>query len=534
MTAKTRRRKKVFFDHGSRESDTASFAGFVRFVIQLFSENLSLCSQRSFAVSMICVVVCFSAAAEKQPNIVVFTVDDMDITSVNCYGNPLPDLTPNMDRLASQGMRFMHAHVNSPICMPCRQSMMTGLQPHSNGSFGFVEVEKGSCPNLPGLLHDAGYFTASISKGRDYKAFPWDDFVNGLGAKAWYSRKPEAFYNRVKESIEKAGEKPFFIGVNTSDPHRPFAGSEQEKEYVAKIQEAWPDADVPDFPEMKPVCSEDEAPLLPYLPDLPDLRRETVQYLTCVKRADDTLGRIMALIDELELTDNTIFIFLSDHAAPMPTAKQNCYRHSSATPLMVRWPEVIEPGSVDAEHMVSTLDIMPTLLEAAGLPIPEKQDGRSMLSILQGGTQAGRDAVFVSYNYVYPGTQVFPMRAVHTKEWSYVFNPWSDGKKKRLQGNGQPTDNQSGLSLAAIQEAARADPEMKERLDTILLRRRDELFDMRKDPYSMDNLAGSPEYRKQLKKMKKRIAAEMERTGDPLLECFENGGSYPAEWNQRK
>ena len=67
-------------------------------------------------------MICFSAAAEKQPNIVVFTVDDMDVTSVNCYGNPLPNLTPSMDQLASQGMRFMNAHVNSPICQPCRQS----------------------------------------------------------------------------------------------------------------------------------------------------------------------------------------------------------------------------------------------------------------------------------------------------------------------------------------------------------------------------------------------------------------------------
>jgi N-sulfoglucosamine sulfohydrolase len=465
-----------------------------------------------------------------QPNIVLFTVDDMDITSVNCYGNPLPNLTPNMDRLAAQGMRFMDAHVNSPICMPCRQSMMTGLQPHSNGSFGFVEVEKGSYPSISSVLMENGYFTGSIGKGRDYIAFPWDKWINGLGAEGWYSRKPEAFYAKTKQVIQLArkAKKPFFIGVNTSDPHRPFAGSDQEKEHVAKVRKKYPSA--PDFPVMKPICSEEEVPLLPYLPDLPALRKETVQYLTSVKRADDTLGRIMALIDEEGLTENTIFIFLSDHAAAMPTAKQNCYQHSTVTPLIVRWPGEIKPGSVDSEHMVSSLDIFPTILESLNLAIPKKQDGRSMLSILKGGQQKGRDKVFTSYNYIVPGAQDFPMRAVHTKEWSYVFNPWSDGKRKRLQGNGKPTDNQSGLSLAAMQKAALLDPKIAERMNNILLRRRDELFDLKKDPWSFKNLSTNPEYVSQLKKMKALMLEEMRRSADPLLDSLQNNGSYPKSW----
>ena len=129
-----------------------------------------------------------------------------------------------------------------------------------------------------------------------------------------------------------------------------------------------------------------------------------------------------------------------------------------------------------------------------------------MLSILQGGKQTGRDAVFTTYNHTTPSQQVFPMRGVHTKEWSYVFNPWSDGVNKRLQGNGQPTENQSGLTFAAMQKAALTDPEMKERMDTILLRRRDELFDLRKYAYSFENLSDNPEYEKQLKKMKKLAA----------------------------
>jgi N-sulfoglucosamine sulfohydrolase len=461
-----------------------------------------------------------------RPNVVVFTVDDMDITSVNCYGNPLANLTPNMDKLAKQGLRFEHAYVNTPICMPCRQSMMTGLHPHSNGSLGFTEVDSDRYPSLSGILMDNGYYTASISKGRDYKAFPWDYFVSGLGAKGWYSRKPEAFYDEAKKSIlaAKNAGKPFYIGVNTSDPHRPFAGSLQEKEHVLKLRKKYPQ--ILDYPKVEPICSEKEVPLLPYLPDLPDIRKEMVQYLTCVKRADNTLGKIIQLLDEEGLYANTIFIFFSDHGAPMPSAKQNVYAHSAQTPLMIRWPSKIAAGSVDNKHMLSTVDLMATILEAVGIPVPNRQDGRSFLPILKGEDQDDREAVFVNYNYYLPGMQVFPMRAVHTKEWSYIFNAWANGINKRVG-----TENQSGLTFPAIRNAARTDPLIKRRLDEILLRSKEELFDRRKDPYALNNVVENPEAYGALNKLKNLVTAEMRRSRDPLLEYFEGSEGYPEEWD---
>ena len=471
-----------------------------------------------------------AAFGEERPNIVVFTADDMDITSLNCYGNPLPNLTPNMDRLASQGMRFQFAHVSSAICMPCRQSMMTGLQPHHNGSFGFIEVPQGYCPSLSEILMTNGCYTASIGKGRDYHAFPWDMFVTGLkGENGWYSRNPAGFYDEAKKAIQsaRAAGKPFYLGVNTSDPHRPWPGSELEKEDVDKLRKKFPT--VPDYPVMTPVCSEADVPLLPYLPDLPDIRKETVQYLTAVKRADDSLGRIMKLLDEEGLTQNTLFVFFSDHDAAMPTAKQNCYRHSSAVPLLVRWPGKIQPGVVDTEHMVSTLDLMPTILEALNMPIPAKQDGRSMLSILQGGHQDGRDFIFTSYNYIEPGMQVLPMRAVHTKEWSFVFSPWSDGTRKRPR-----TENHNGLTFVAMEKAALTDAQMKARVNKIVMPDRDGLYDLRKDPYSAENLAESPEYKEKLESMRALMMQEMVRTEDPLFQSLQKNETYPAEWDKKR
>ncbi len=474
---------------------------------------------------------------QAKPNIVVFTVDDMDITSVNCYGNPMPNLTPNMDKLAKQSVIFRNAHVSSAISMPCRQSMMTGLYPHRNGSMGFIEVAKDACPSLSGILMEQGYYAASIGKGRDYKAFPWSEFQDDgwkwPGGDGWYSRNPEYFYQKAKSSIKnaKADGKPIFLGVNTSDPHRPFPGSEQEKEFVDKLRKTNPDA--VDYPVMQPFCSPDEAYLLPYLPDLPDIRKETAQYYTAVHRADVTLGKILHLLEEEGIADNTLFVFFSDHDAAMPTAKQNCYAHSSVTPLMIYWQGKIKQGTVDSTNFVSTVDLMPTILEALDIPTPDKQDGRSMFSLLKGGKQKGRDAVYTSYNYISPGVQVFPMRAVHTKDWSYVYNPWSNGIKKRLQESGKPTENQSGLTFAAIQKAALTDTVMKKRLDYILLRRREELFDLKNDPYSFHNLADNPKYKVQLKQMRDLLMQEMLRTEDPLLKSIINNESYPEEWNKK-
>ena len=472
---------------------------------------------------------------QKRPNIVVFTVDDMDITSVNCYGNPMPNLTPNMDKLASKSVIFRNAHVSSAISMPCRQSMMTGLHSHRNGSMGFIEVEKGSHPSLSGILMEYGYYTVSIGKGRDYKAFPWTEFQDDgwkWPGDGWYSRNPDFFYQKAKTAIQNANAKgqPIYLGVNTSDPHRPFPGSEQEKEFVEKLRKT--NANAVDYPVMEPFCSPDKAYLLPYLPDLPDIRKETAQYYTAVHRADITLGKIMNLLKEAGIADNTLIVFFSDHDAAMPTAKQNCYTHSSVTPLMISWPAQFKPAVV-AKQMVSTLDLMPTILEALNVPIPQKQDGRSMLPILKGQNQKGRNSAFTTYNYISHGVQVFPMRAVHTHEWSYVYNPWSNGIKKRLQESGRPTENQSGLTFAAIQKAALTDTVMKKRLDYILLRRREELFDLRNDPYSFHNLAENPKYKKQLKQMRNLLIAEMERTDDPLLRSFENNESYPEEWNKK-
>jgi N-sulfoglucosamine sulfohydrolase len=169
------------------------------------------------------------------------------------------------------------------------------------------------------------------------------------------------------------------------------------------------------------------------------------------------------------------------------------------------------------------MDIMPTVLEIAGAPLPEKMDGRSLLSLLKGGTQTGRDHVFTTFNYILPWWEVFPMRAVHTRRFSYIFNAWSDGTT-RFHG-----ECHGGLTFAAMQAAAKTNPALAARVRHIEYRTPEELYDVEKDPGCLNNLANHPEYAAVKRKMKEMLEEDMRRTQDPLLACFLGKGPIPPE-----
>ena len=151
-------------------------------------------------------------------------------------------------------------------------------------------------------------------------------------------------------------------------------------------------------------------------------------YYSSVRRADDCLGEILKALKESGEEENTLVMFLSDHGMPLPFSKTQVYHHSTRTPWMVRWPGVTKAGTVDKRHMISAVDLTPTLLDITGIAHPKGMDGRSFLPLLQGKTQDDREMVFKHHNENSGGHRNF-MRAVETKESLYIFNPWSNGKR---------------------------------------------------------------------------------------------------------
>ncbi len=444
----------------------------------------------------------------QQLNVLLITADDLNYNSVGAYGCKVDNITPNLDKLASQGMRFTNAYVNIAICQPSRQSIMTGRYPHRNGAPGFDPIDK-SVPTLQEELNKVGYLNGIIGKEEHYKPvekFVWDfvireeDVASGLGI----GRDPDLYYQYTAEFIAraKASNKPFFLNANAHDPHRPFAGSDQE-------MRSWGE----DLPKVTRVINEDEITVPDYLPDLPEVKKEMAEYFTSVYRLDQVVGEILRALDESGLADQTIVMFLSDNGISIPFAKGNCYLNSNKTPWMIRWPGMVQPGTIDSTHFISGIDFMPTILHSLHLSKVSGMDGYSFLPVLKGQEQERRDKVFTQLHKLFSGRQ-YPMRCVQQGDFGYIVNFWSDGE---FYFTG---DALSGRTYRAMAEAAASDPEIGKRVELLRYRVREELYDFRQDPDALINLADDGEYEERKKQLKKLLLAEMKRTEDPMMDEF--------------
>ena len=442
------------------------------------------------------------SAPVKRPNILMIVADDMNWDSPGCFGGGADDITPNIDKLASEGMRFLHAYVNVSICTPSRSAMLTGLYPHNNGAEGFQRIHPGT-PTLPALLNEAGYMCGTVGKPLSQEEiFRWSVAYRwpGAGDEDRWGRDPAVYRVFCKRffKMAKTAHQPFFLMANSHDPHHPFGKGRATRE-----------------PNERAASSRafraEEVRLPGLLPDLPGVRKEFAAYCTSVRRLDDMAGAVLDELEKAGLAAETIVVFLSDHGMPFPGAKMNCYPDSVRTPLVIRWGGKVKRAAVDRSHMVSMIDLQPTLLEAVGLE-PMKSEGRSFLPLLRGERQEGRDAIFAQFYHIH-GKDALPMRSVIARDAAYVFNPWSNGERQftRL----------GGPAFAAMVNAAEHDPAMAARIKHLRLRTVEEFFDLSKDPNCLSNLIGSDDHKAQIEALRTKLRKWMAETRDPALEAFD-------------
>jgi len=312
-----------------------------------------------------------------------------------------------------------------------------------------------------------------------------------------YKAFAREFFNQAR-----AIGKPFFLMANSHDPHRPFAGSEDEKESWGK-----------DLPEVKRWITEKEVTVPGFLPDIPDVRKEIAEYYTSVYRCDEVVGSILEALDESGDRENTVVMFLSDNGMSFPFAKANCYLNSTKTPWIVRWPGKIRAGSVNHKDFISGIDFMPTVLEIVGLPQIHGMDGRSFVPLLQGKSQPGRDSVYTEFHETSAKNR-YPMRCVQTAQFGYIFNFWPDGQTKMTM------DSTSGLSFEAMQKAALKDREIESRVRLFSYRIPEEFYNLGQDPDALENLIQDPRFSDEIEVFRKRLEARMAETGDPALEAY--------------
>ncbi|WP_269522567.1 sulfatase family protein [Coraliomargarita parva] len=452
----------------------------------------------------------------ERPNILLITADDMNWDAVGAFGCRVAGTTPNIDRLAADGMAFDEANVTISVCQPSRSSLLTGRYPHRSGGEGFYHLRKPNVPILPEVLGRNGYRTGILGKvehSSPYAEYRWD-LCHDIGALG-HGRNPQLYGQYTQEFIKAATEsqQPFFLMLNSHDPHRPFYGNDDPRMYV--------EGDKPAAAIPSRVFTAEEIITPGFLEDLPEVRREVAEYYSSVRRCDDTVGAVLRVLEESGMAENTIVVFLSDNGMSFPFAKTNCYLNSTKTPWIVRWPGKIQPGTREGTHFISGIDLMPTLLDAVGIDGPANMDGESFLPLLQGEAQSGRDLLFTQFHQTFVRRN-YPIRCVQNQRYGYIFNPWSDGERKFKN------ESQSGRTMKAMREAAKQDAQIAERVQLFVYRVPEEFYDLENDPDCRNNLIDEPELQSEIDSLRVQLEQWMVETEDPALEAFRHRHSPQA------
>lgn len=455
--------------------------------------------------------------AAERPNVLFITLDDMNFDSVGVYGSKVPDTTPNLDQLAAGGFRFDHAHVTIAICQPTRAVWMTGRYPHTNGALGFDQIND-DVPTLPETLRANGFYTGILGKTSHVipsrtKAFEYsrgsDEMMRGR------SQERYAQYTAEFLKVAKRTGRPFFLMVNANDPHHPFdnrkPASEREVSDAPVMERTYNG----DFPAPSRIYQPDEVVVPGFVPDLPEVREEMAQYYSSVRRADDVVGRVLSELMSAGFADNTVVMLKSDHGIALPFAKTNVWRHSTRTPWIIRWPGVLEPGSVDTEHLVSGIDFAPTVLDILGIEAMAGMNGQSILPLLVDKEQTDRQFVFTQMNRTVAKTD-YVMRSVQSKRFGLIWNAWSDGE---TEFDNAPAIR--SMTWAAMTAAAESDPMIARRVQHFLYRVPFEFYDYENDPHGLNNLIDNPAFGDLIETYRNKLVEDMRSTGDFALQQWQ-------------
>lgn len=445
-------------------------------------------------------------AQNKPLNVLLITADDLNYSSVGFMGCPIPNTTPNIDKLATQGLIFTNSYNNIAVSQPSRAVMATGMYAHNNGVEGFFHTQK-NIPTVMSVLGDNGYITGIAGKHKHstpIESYKWDTELDmpELGE----GRDPRLYYNSFNKFVSEAKTegKPFYFMANSHDPHAPFHGSKREKR-------AFPNKT---FPDASYVFTAEDITVVPdFLPDLQQTRNELAQYYSSIRRLDDTVGELLKVLEEQGVADNTIVMFLSDNGMDFPFAKTNCYMNSNKTPWIVRWPGVTKADSKDNRHFISTIDFMPTVLDACGIKFEGKTDGHSFVPILKGEKQKNRREVYTQF-YETSALNSFPMFAIHDADFVYIYSPWAYDDKVFINCAW------GGETFAAMRESN--DPKIQQRYNFFRTRTQEELYDAKNDADGLVNLADDPKHKKTMERYHKKMEQWMISTGSWGIELFQN------------
>ncbi len=436
-----------------------------------------------------------STAEEKptRPNILFCLSDDQSWPHASAYGEPVV-ATPVFDRIASRGALFTNAYCASPSCTPSRSAILTGQDIWRIGEggqlFGTLPAKH---PTYTDLLKKDGYRVGYSDKGwAPGNITAGGRSTNGAGTQ----------YKTFAEFFEGAAEgQPWCFWFGSRDPHRGYAKGSG----------------------IKAGMDPNKVRVPAFLPDTAEVRSDLCDYYLEIQRFDTQIGEMLKLIESAGQIDNTLVIVTSDNGMPFPRAKANLYDSGARMPLAIQWPKQMK-GNRKIDDFINLTDLAPTFLEAAGLPVPEVMTGRSLLTIMRaeksGRVDPERDSVVTGrerHAWCRTGGLGYPGRMIRTQDYLYIRNyepdRWPAGEVEIVTNEGPYGDIDNSPSKRLMLEQKDTFPKLYAL--SFGKRPKEELYDCRKDPDQMTNLATDPEYASVLKEMSTTLTARLKASGDP-------------------
>lgn len=421
------------------------------------------------------------------PNILLCIADDWSAGIKSLY----PTLRlPNIARLAREGIVFDHAFTVSPTCAAARAGLLTGQPPHrleqAANLWGTLAAK---FPVYPDLLEAAGYFIGYAKKGYS-PAIDGDRPRNAAGP----------FFNSFNEFLGSVpAGRPFCFWYGSFDPHRPY-----DRNLAEALGLRSSDVHVPGF-----------------LPNVPQVSRDLLDYCAEVHRFDTAVGDILSRLDESGRAQDTLVVLTSDNGMPFPRAKANLYDAGTRVPMIIRFPGKVTAGR-NSNALVSHLDLAPTFLQLAGLPIPAAVAGNSLVDLLSGRPASARSSVFFERERHVParaGNVGYPIRAIRTSRYLLVRNVapdrWPAGDPTDFAGLEHYGDIDGGPTKVYLRE--HADEQSCSRLFSLACAKRPatELYDVIADSWQLNDLAAAPAYAGIRNQMNTQLTNWMTRTADP-------------------
>lgn len=418
-------------------------------------------------------------AAQPRPNIVLMIADDCTYRDLQCYGSP-NSTTPNIDRLAEEGMKFNNFFQATAMSSPTRHCLMTGLYPIRSGAYpNHTMVNKG-VKSVVQYLRQAGYRIALQGKRHIWPPTVFDFEYLGSGAEDVNTELIKPFIDDAKDKGE-----PFCLFVCSHQPHIP-----------------WNKGDVS-------VIDPDKLELPSYFVDTPETRADFRRYLAEVNYMDGQVGAVCDLLRKEGVEDNTVFFFTSEQGNSMPFAKYTCYDMGLHTGMIVRWPGVVEPGST-CDALAEYVDVTPTMIDIAGGAPVESLDGRSFRSLLTGEQQDFKTEVYGAQTTrgTNKGSEYYAIRSICDGRYIYIRNLTPEAEFLSA------TTDMGDPMWRSWVERARTDKRAAELVKKYRFRPAEELYDREQDPDQLHNLAKDRKYADIKKTLSDKLSEWMKSQGD--------------------